>query len=195
LREPITSDKRLSSVVICCGGGTDSTALVAYYLDRGFDVRCVHFDYGQPSFPGERQAVSAISKYYHVPVRYSELRPKLVIKPNTECPGRNALFVLVAAQFLEHGIGLISLGIHSGMPYYDCTPTFVHQMQHLLDGYFGGAVVLDVPFLHFHKQDIYDYCREHGVPVHLTYSCEQNPNTPCGECLSCLDRRQYDLSP
>jgi len=180
--------------VICCGGGTDSTALIAYYLARGFDIQGVHFDYGQPSFPGERHAVETICGYYAVPIRYVEVRPRLMIKSSAEYPGRNALFVLLATQLLEHRTGLVSLGIHLGTPYYDCTPIFVRQMQHVLDGYFGGSIVLDAPFLHFHKQDIYAYCREHSVPVDLTYSCERNPNTPCGECFSCLDRRQYDSS-
>jgi 7-cyano-7-deazaguanine synthase len=179
-------------VVICCGGGTDSTALIPYYLDQGLDVQGVHFDYGQPSYPGESRAVRAISEYFQVPIKQAMLRPKLVIEPNGVCLGRNALFVISAAKYLKSGAGLISLGIHSGTTYYDCTPIFVSHAQRLLDGYFGGRLALDTPFLHFHKQDVFAYCKERGVPFALTYSCERNPNTPCGRCPSCLERGLYD---
>ena len=180
------------SVIICCGGGTDSTALIDYYLELDYTVHGVHFDYGQIALPGERQAVEALSKYYQVPILPGTLRPKLKVGPGQECKGRNALFVLFAAQFLENQQGLISLGIHAGTPYYDCSLSFVQRMQWLLDGYFDGTVVLDTPFLDFHKRDVYAYCKLHDVPVDLTYSCQRHPHTPCGVCTSCQDRSHYD---
>jgi 7-cyano-7-deazaguanine synthase len=85
------------------------------------------------------------------------------------------------------------LGIHSGTDYYDCTSAFANHVQRLLDGYFGGLIVLDTPFIDHTKQDIYAYCRVKEVPVALTYSCERNRKVPCGECLSCRERTSYDI--
>lgn len=183
---------KLRTVTICCGGGTDSTALIPYYSDLGFEIRCVHFDYGQAALSGEREAVGSIVAYYQVPVDYSIIRPKLTMQKNNEYPGRNALFVLFASRELQASRSLISLGIHAGTPYYDCGPAFVDDIQHILDGYFNGLVTLDTPFLHFTKEDIYEFCHKYEVPVDLTYSCQQNPRIPCGKCQSCLDRRLYD---
>jgi len=162
------SPKSLPRVLICCGGGTDSTALIDYYLRKGFAVQGVHFDYGQVACFGERRAVSAIADYYRVPVMQVDLRPALAARSNGEFPARNALFVLASAGlFVEHS-GLISLGIHSGTQFYDCGPTFVTHMQQLLDGYLGGRVVLDVPFLSLGKAAIYSYCQDYRVPDALT---------------------------
>jgi 7-cyano-7-deazaguanine synthase len=80
--------------MLCLGGGTDSTALIDYYLQEGFNVRGIHFDYGQPSCEGERQAVAAVSRYYNIAVILSDLHPKPMPKPNGEYPCRNALVVL-----------------------------------------------------------------------------------------------------
>lgn len=164
------SHQRLRTVVICYGGGVDSTALIAYYLDLGFKVSGIHFGYGQPALGNEREAVEAISQHYQVPVVLSELRPSLVVRKDKECMGRNALFVLFAAQLLKGESGLISLGIHAGTSYYDCSAAFTKDMQQLLDGYYRGTVVLDVPFVNFTKDEILRFCEEREVPLDLTFS-------------------------
>lgn len=181
-------------VTLCCSGGVDSTALIHYYLQRHQSIQCVHFDYGHPACEGERTALIAISQRYRVSIEYARLRPAIgnMSISTGEIYGRNALFVLSALNQVKQTEGLISLGIHAGTGYYDCTPTFAQQMQAILDGYFQGAVVLDTPFLYFSKGDIFAYCQQNSVPVELTYSCERNAMSPCGSCPSCLDRKQYD---
>jgi 7-cyano-7-deazaguanine synthase len=181
-------------VIVCCGGGIDSTALLHYYLAREFTIHGIHFDYGQPACRGERRAIEAISSYYNVPIELAHLSPVIHANPNGEFYGRNALFVLSALNHLGSNEGLVSLGIHANVPYYDCTRAFGQDLQVLLDGYFGGTVTLDLPFLDFSKADIFAYCKRNNVPIKSTYSCERNPYEPCGLCLSCLERRHYDSS-
>lgn len=193
-KKPEMPKRKSNSVIVCCGGGADSTALLQYYTELGYDVQGIHFDYGQIPFPGESKAVEAISAHYKTPIFTSVLRPKLTPESNREYKGRNALFVLFAAQFLEDYQGLIGLGIHTGTTYYDCSPMFVRHMQQILGNYYHGTVVLDAPFLDFHKRDIYAYCKAKDVPVALTYSCQSHPHIPCGICPSCRDRRHYDSS-
>lgn len=187
-------NKSIPPVVICCGGGLDSTALIHYYLTRGLTIQGIHFDYGQPACQAERKALRAISKHYKVLIDFANLRPIITPTATGEFQGRNAILVLSALNHLKSNKGLISLGLHEDSIYYDCTPIFTQHLQALLDGYFGGLVVLDVPFLSFSKEAIFEYCLQNEVPIELTYSCERSSDRPCGTCHSCLERNRYDLN-
>jgi 7-cyano-7-deazaguanine synthase len=101
--------------------------------------------------------------------------------------GRNGLFILAALMDMPAPVGIISLGIHAGTPYYDCSPEFMSKMQAIVDGYTRGRVSLAAPFLSWSKWDIYQYSRGNGLPIKLTYSCELGRIQPCGTCRSCAD--------
>ena len=66
-------------------------------------------------------------------------------------------------------------------------------MQAVLDLYSEG-VQLAMPFLHWTKAEVFEYCLIKDVPLHLTYSCERGLDPPCGYCLSCMDREAFDVS-
>lgn len=175
-------------VVVCFSGGVDSTALIDYYLSRHFTIRAVHFNYGQPAFQGEAVAVRSISTHYAIEVVTQSITPILPCNSVGEYFARNALFLLLACCELNLTKGLLALGIHGGTSYYDCSPQFASHIQSLIDGYSGGNIMLDFPFLKNTKAEIVQYCIEQSVPLALTYSCERNPTVPCGACRSCLDR-------
>lgn len=87
--------------------------------------------------------------------------------------GRNALLLLTALTSFKHSFGLISIGIHSGTNYVDCNTNFVNQLQNIFDLYCDGQLIIDAPFLNWTKPQIWNFCIEKGVPIHLTYSCER----------------------
>ncbi|OME46851.1 hypothetical protein BSK59_28825 [Paenibacillus odorifer] len=182
-------------VLVLLSGGLDSTCLVHYHLSQGNKVRAIFFDYGQQSCEREFQSAKAISEYYDIQL----IKQKLGFKLNDhdgEFYCRNALFVLAACSFLGNSSSLISIGIHSGTPYYDSTAVFVTDTQTLLNGYFGGVIRVITPFLDYAKEQIIDYSVQEKIPVHLTYSCELGEQEPCGLCKSCIDRRRlYEQSP
>jgi 7-cyano-7-deazaguanine synthase len=108
--------------------------------------------------------------------------------------GRNALFVLAAAAADPVGPLVIAAGIHTASPYYDTTPSFMADVQRLLDGYSGGSVTLAAPFLENTKAAVVQYARRHRVPLNLTYSCEQRNAPACGKCRSCRDRASLNVA-
>lgn len=176
------------SVIVLLSGGIDSAALVNYYLDEGYKVYGLHLQHGQYSGESERLSAIKIAEYYKINLKIEKLGFQ-INRRKYELICRNALFVLVAASMLPENIGMIAIGIHSGCDYYDSTGNFIDDCQCLLDGYFHGTVNIDAPFINFTKEEIYDYCIDKSVPIHLTYSCETMNNTPCGSCPSCIDRR------
>lgn len=180
-----------NKVLILLSGGIDSTSLVHYYLSKGEKIEAIFFDYGQLSCEREYQSAIAISKHYDIQIQRVNLG-FTIRDQKGEFYCRNALFVLAACSFLGNSASYISIGVHSGTPYYDSTPAFIRDTQTMLDGYFGGVFRITAPFLEFSKVQVYEYALRESVPIHLTYSCEMGRQEPCGICLSCIDRRMLD---
>jgi len=176
-------------VVILLSGGIDSAALLEFYRERGSSVRTVYVDYGQPAGKAERRSAAALSKHFGFG-RLATLRLGTALPRDAhgEYFGRNLLLILLAAAAGGTGPVIVAAGVHAGTRYFDCSEAFAELARRVLDGYSGGRVALDVPFLTWSKQEIVEYCRARKVPLELTHSCEMAAQ-PCGACPSCLDRR------
>lgn len=170
-------------------GGIDSTALIHKYISAKASVRIIHFQYGQRNSRSELVSLRSVSKHYGLKPTVIRLGFRMSLR-GYELLGRNALFVLVAAS-VGVAPSRISLGIHGGPEYYDTSPNFVVDCQRILDGYFGGTVVLEAPFIGMEKADVVSYCKRRGIPLHLTYSCQTKNAPPCGVCPSCKDRERF----
>lgn len=175
--------------VVLLSGGIDSMACVNFYLQQGYNVECIFCDYGQPGAVPEYAAASVIAEFYGVPLHTVETT-NIVIPKNGEICGRNALLVQQALCYKGYGTYKIVLGIHDGTGYADCSQLFVDQMNRLIDCYANGKIILETPFLNWHKPEIITYCLEASLPIQSTYSCESGTLPPCGNCLSCLDRKE-----
>lgn len=179
--------KRKLTAVVLLSGGIDSAACVRYYLDLGFQLTGLFIDYGQSARDNEGESAIQVANYYAIPLDRVSLSPINHFGPG-EIRGRNAFLIIAALLFYPQFKGILSLGIHSGTPYYDCSQQFISDIATIIDAYAGGEIRIDVPFLDWDKSMIYTYCKEKGVPFHLTYSCEAGMSPPCGECRSCKDR-------
>lgn len=182
-----------SNILILMGGGIDSTALAHYFLSRGYRVRGLHYDYGQPAAAAEKRAAKAIAEHYRFPLDFQRLSTP-VQRIGYEFVGRNALLLLTAAATHGYQYDALGLGIHKGTPYYDCSRAFIHHMQSLLDGYFQGALQLQAPFVDLTKAEILCFCHAEKIPLEMTFSCEIGPDYPCGVCPSCKDRLAHGLN-
>jgi 7-cyano-7-deazaguanine synthase len=136
------------------------------------------------------QAVKSICDYYGVELKTIRLGFRL--RRDYEFLGRNTIFVIVAAS-LGPALFRISIGINRGPEYYDITQTFVSDCQKVLDGYFGGTVIIEAPFVNYSKREIIDFSRRRRVPLNLTFSCQEKNEPPCGKCPSCMDRKKYGV--
>lgn len=179
--------------VVLLSGGLDSAACVALCKNQNISVTALHVSYGQAAAPREAIAAKAIAHHYNVPFRHvclQSTRPKA----DGEILGRNTLLVSLALTELDTTSALIALGIHAGTPYFDCSDQFVAEVQRIIDRQCDGRVRLVAPFIDWTKADIWTFCRDHAVPISLTYSCERGYSSPCGACLSCRDLRALRAS-
>lgn len=171
--------------LILFSGGVDSTVCVHYFLKQGFSVECIFIDYGQIARNKEFESVKNITSYYGIKLNYYKFGTQ--ISNHGEIIGRNAFLILSAILSYPDFHGILSLGIHSGATYYDCSESFVKDINKILEGYTGGEIILDTPLLRWDKRMIYLYCKDNNIPIHLTYSCENG--NECGTCQSCIDRK------
>lgn len=184
-REPPSPS--VTSVWVLLSGGIDSAACVAFYLQRGFKVECIHWTFGQAASVPEQAAAQRVANHYGVPLTILQWSGSTEFATG-EIVGRNAFLLFGALMETGGQSGIMAMGVHAGTSYFDCTKTFVHLLQRVIDGYCDGTVQISAPFVDWSKHDIFQFCVTAGVPVELTYSCETGTAQPCGDCLSCRDR-------
>ena len=170
----MTVNETEPEVLILLSGGIDSAACVAFYLEMGRRPCAMFVDYQQ-----------------HL--------TKLVWNGQTQkseglIPSRNAFLLTAALMERPSSVTTVAIGIHTGTNYKDCSSEFVVAMQTVYDVYGEGRISIATPFGDWTKGEIYAYCDSQRVPIALTYSCERSGEMPCGECLSCLDRRMIFAS-
>ncbi|RMH02833.1 MAG: hypothetical protein D6699_05565, partial [Aquificota bacterium] len=81
-------------------------------------------------------------------------------------------------------------------PYPDCRPEFISAMESAITA--GSSYTAETkkrmfiyaPFLGMTKSQIAKLGIELGVPFEKTYSCYRGTEPPCGECATCLQRKQ-----
>jgi len=186
-----TYKNKKNDVIVLLSGGIDSTACVHYYLRNNFSTKALFIEYGQIVANKEYASAQRIAEYYkiNIDIMKADMSERF---GQAEIRGRNAFFALSCLVKYPNFSGIISLGIHAGIPFYDTTEVFVNDMNRLFAQYTDGTVRLDAPFLSWEKPMIYQYCKGNSVPTHLTYSCENGETEPCGICSSCLDRKAFE---
>ena len=125
---------------------------------------------------------------------YAEQLTKTDGKPvSTYVPFRNGLFLSSAASVaLSHGCEVIYYGAHAddaaGNAYPDCSVDFNDAMHDAI--YIGSGQQLQVvaPFVECNKADVVAMGLRLHAPYHLTWSCYEGGDKPCGLCGTCRDR-------
>jgi 7-cyano-7-deazaguanine synthase len=119
--------------------------------------------------------------------------PSAIEIPVTYVPFRNAHFLSVAVSWAEV-IGAHSIYIgavaedSSGYP--DCRPEYYRVFQELIRVGTRPETHIEIatPVIALKKSEIIRKGIDLGAPLHLTWSCYQSEDVPCGVCDSCLLR-------
>ena len=173
-------------IILLFSGGLDSLACAQFYLNTNAFVTGLYVNYGQKSSCLEQEAALALSK--RLGIRFKIITVEGGDKWGAgEVRGRNAFLLFLALMNCDNDTSIISMGIHSGTNYWDCSNAFIKQMQSMFDSLCGRRISIGCPFITFTKQEIYQYCIQEKLPISMTYSCENGTIPPCGTCLSCRD--------
>lgn len=199
--------------VVIVSGGLDSTTLLYWVLDKGYEPQVLSFDYGQRhrkelsyarrtceklgvphtvvDLRGIRvllQGSALTSGDVDVPEEhYTHESQKLTIVPN-----RNAIMLNIALGYaVSIGAEKVFYAAHYNdrAIYPDCRWEFVESinvMAKLANDDPGLEVV--APFIHKTKAEIVRIGMDLGVPFEDTWSCYKGDDMACGVCGTCRER-------
>lgn len=120
-------------------------------------------------------------------------------KVATYVPFRNGLMLSMAASFADglydNDFVELYIGVHAddnatGHAYADCSAKFVASMSAAIRIGTYEKIHIVAPFLCQKKSDVVKVGLELGAPYHLTWSCYERGDVPCGHCATCIDRAQ-----
>ena len=215
------------SALVLFSGGQDSATCLAWALDRFKRVETIGFDYRQrhlvelacrdtildtlaKDFPqwagriGERHTIdlgllgeiSDTALTRDVAIRMSENN-----LPNTFVPGRNILFLTIAAcvayrRGIKHIVGGMCETDYSGYP--DCRDDTIKALQAALNLGMDSRFVLHTPLMWIDKKQTWELAENLGgkklvdMIVEQSHSCYQGDRTQqhpwgfgCGTCPAC----------
>jgi len=204
-------------VVVLCSGGMDSVVAL-YQAAVDYEICAVlSFHYGSKhndreipyaalhaaqchaphltiplDFIGEQFESDLLKKGGDIPKgHYEEQSMK-----QTVVPFRNGIMLAIAAGYAESkGAQGLVIAAHSGdhAIYPDCREDFMKSMADAIR--LGTYVSVDVlrPFIAMTKSDIARRGSELGVDFSKTWSCYVGGETHCGECGTCVERREAFL--
>lgn len=214
--------KEIKKAVVLFSGGLDSTTCLYWALDKGYDCVALNISYGQKhikeiscakkicaklgvkmeninlNLPWLYKATSLVGKNKPLPkANLKEIHNKNRL-PSTYVPGRNLLFIALAASYADSiGAQAIIAGPnavdYSGYP--DCRPQFYKPLAKAVKEGTSGAlsgktIKILTPLLKLSKAQIAKLGAKLKVPFGLTWTCYKGGAKPCGKCDACLLRAQ-----
>jgi 7-cyano-7-deazaguanine synthase len=162
--------------------------LAQWHADRlGVEHHVVSLDFVAKHFTSDLLATGGEIPKGH----YEEATMK-----QTVVPFRNGIMLAIAGGFAEScGAAAVVIAAHAGdhAIYPDCRETFMQSMASALRlGTYVG-VELRRPFIDLSKAEIARRGAELGVDFAKTWSCYVGAERHCGECGTCVERREAFL--
>jgi 7-cyano-7-deazaguanine synthase len=196
------------SAIVLLSGGLDS-AVALWWAKKRWKTYALTFRYGELNSNEVRSAKrlakrARVTHHFVVDVGFlkqvSELRKRLTSQgldlksfPPTYVPGRNTIFLGIAAHYAEiYDVEHIVTGHIGRDPFPDSKPAYIKAMNHALSQASWlrkkNGIRVMTPFERSTKEDVVRLALELEVPLELTWSCHRNGKRPCGKCRGCLDR-------
>jgi 7-cyano-7-deazaguanine synthase len=212
------SRENKKKAIVLASGGLDSTTLLAYTKNRGFDLFVLSIDYGQKN-KIELEKLEKTLANYQIKGRKivqvgldviggSALTSDILVPKNsynptkiplTYVPCRNTIFLSIACAYAEVvGAQDVFFGAHiiDYSNYPDCRPNYIDAYEKMINlatktSSDGKGLRIHAPFLFMSKADIIEIGLELGVDYSNSLSCyDPTPEgKSCGECDSCIIRK------
>ncbi|OUS19521.1 7-cyano-7-deazaguanine synthase [Rhodobacterales bacterium 59_46_T64] len=187
------------SVVTLVSGGLDSSLAALLAKEEGITQHPLFIDYGQRAMEKELSACRAVLARLEIPepevarlpgfgnlIRSGLTDTSLHVLDEAFTPGRNMLFLLVAASYaFQRGADAVSMALlHEDTSLFpDQTSAFLTDAQKMIKRCMGRDIRIVAPLAAFHKVDVVALAKEKGIIG--TYSCHLGLDDACGACIAC----------
>ncbi len=206
------SEARRSIVLL--SGGMDSTVALYDARERSEVVACVSCNYGSKHNLREISCAALHAEkcgipHFIVPLTFvaehftSDLLASGGAIPKghyqeatmkqTVVPFRNGIMLAIAAGFAECcGANSLVIAAHAGdhAIYPDCREDFMQAMSSAVRFGTYAEIEIERPFIAMTKAQIVARGRELAVDFSQTWSCYVGGTLHCGECGTCVERRE-----
>jgi 7-cyano-7-deazaguanine synthase len=192
------------SIVTLVSGGLDSTLIAKLAQEEGLIQYPLFVDYGQRARDRElaacHHAMSALGlpepnvadlSGFGALIHSGLTDSSLDIVKDAFTPGRNMLFILIAAAYaVQVKADAISIGLlhESTSLFPDQTSTFLNEAEALICRCMKRDIKLLAPLASFQKADVVALAKLKGISN--TYSCHLGNEEACGSCISC---REFEM--
>ena len=195
------------TAIVLLSGGQDSTTCLAIAKESHETIHCICFDYGQRHRieieSSKRLADKAKATFQLIDVTFIKgLSNSAMIHkdmpiidhkdelPSTFVPGRNALFLTVAAMVAHQKRSrVIYTGVcqtdYSGYP--DCRDDFIQSQIATINLAMDTQIKIETPLMHLTKADTVRLMAKKGLIDWYKYShtCYEGVQPACGKCPAC----------
>ncbi len=180
-----------NKTVVLYSGGLDSTVLLYLLAAKGASLKPLLINYGQVN-QRELEVADDFCQRLNLEAEYMPGMlglQRLSVSPSTESQEKIFNFDMILMSFgigyaVSEGYGYVGHGMQGGRPEFASVMDAAAMLCE------SSQVRLLRPFVTASKADIVRLGEQLGAPVHLTWSCERNGHVHCGECESCLERRE-----
>lgn len=198
--------------VVLLSGGMDSAVTAAIAKEQGYDIACLHLNYGQKTQERELKQFNKLCDQFQavsrlvtdvrflsqiggssltdekIEITYADLDSKEI--PSSYVPFRNANILAIATSWAEV-IGAEALFIgavyedSSGYP--DTRREFFEAFEKVIATGTKPSTQIKIktPIIDMNKDEIIRKGQELNVPFSETWSCYKNNDVACGKCDSC----------
>lgn len=205
-----------TSALVVHSGGADSTICLHWALDQFKKVEAITFNYGQRHVI-ELEAAQKICELNNIPQKvvhinsFTDLGSNALTDnsvdiefqkdkdlPNTFVPGRNLIFLTMAAAWAyQRGIQHLVTGVcqtdFSGYP--DCRNETIQSLSKTISLGIDKPYTIHTPLMFIDKAESVRLASSLGAFESLSYShtCYEGQIPPCGKCPSCeLRQKGFD---
>lgn len=206
---PTTTEKNTLMVL---SGGMDSTTMLWEYAPQ--IALAVTFTYGANHNARELEMARWNCRHLNIPLEEIDLSfigrhfdSSLLSGPDaiphghytdqnmrsTVVPYRNGIMLAAAAGLAEsRHLKAIMIANHAGdhAIYPDCRPGFINAIAAAIAAGTYDQIQLLAPYTHLTKGQIACRGRDLGVDYTHTYSCYKGGPHHCGQCGTCVERRE-----
>lgn len=195
--------------VVVLSGGPDSTTVAYWAKKQGYDLHAMTFKYGQIATK-ETEYAKLIAEMLAIPIKLVDLSAlrdifvgvtslcdeRIPLTPSFSqpiiVPFRNAIFLSTAVAYATAiGATRIFYGAQGSDEsfYPDCRKEFYKSFEVAARLGTDRQLFIEAPFSDIRKSDLIRIGSDLGVPFDLTWSCYRNGPKHCGECESCVNRK------